>query len=315
MQKILILAVLLLVFFSSAYMSLYGLAAMFASAGIVVICMGAGMEAGKIMAIIHLHRKWSALRWLARGFYILVIAALVICTSAEILGYLSQNHVKGFLELKQNRAALNALDKEEEILKSRIEIIDSTLAGLPISYVSKRLRERENAGYSKMQSRLTEIAKEKADLEKMQIKDKSYAAPIFATARIFGIDPNRAASIFIFFIICILEPLLILLTLATSSVWLPKSQDKIKSIDPVAKAILRLINKKGDFIGTVTELLNALNSINQTALCNSSGNLLSALILGRKLQSKPLQKEFIKRGIFMAKTKNKIEISSVEYPV
>lgn len=314
MQKILLTTALFLVFGTSAFMSIYGLAAMFVSAGFVVVLMGLGMELGKIMAVIHLHRNWSALRWLAKGFYIVVIFALLMCTSAEILGYLTQHHVKGFSEIESNQSALVALNSEKKILTENIKIIDKTLAGLPSSYVTKQIKERQTAGYNEMKTRLVEITRERSNLKKMQIKNQAYSAPIFAAAKIFGIEATRAASMFILFLVLVLEPLSIGLAVAVSITWMPQHPDKKDNIDPVAKAILHLINKKGEFIGTVTELLSALNNVEQKTLCNSKREPMIPLILGRRLQSKPLQKEFIRNGIFMQIKNGIIELSKVEYP-
>ena len=145
MHKILITSALLLVFGTSAYMSIYGLAAVFAGAGIVAVLMGAGMELGKLLTVIHLHRQWSGLRYFMRGFYMLVIAALVMITSFEILGYLSQSHVQGTRDITLARTALVALDHEEQLLTGGIETIDITLAGMPETYVTKRIKERQAA--------------------------------------------------------------------------------------------------------------------------------------------------------------------------
>ncbi|MCD4761035.1 hypothetical protein K8R42_04010 [bacterium] len=219
MHKILITSALLLVFGTSAYMSIYGLTAVFAGAGIVVVLMGAGMELGKLLTVIHLHRQWSGMRFYMRGFYMLVITALVMITSFEILGYLSQSHVQGTRDITLSRTALTALEHEEQLLTGSIETIDITLAGLPETYVTKRIKERQAAGYDQMQTRLVEIAKERSDLKKQCITNRAYAAPIFAAAGIFSIDATRAASIFILILVMVLEPLSIGLAIATSAVW------------------------------------------------------------------------------------------------
>ena len=82
----------------------------------------------------------------SRCFYIVVITSLVLITSCEIMGYLSQNHVQGFRDLESNHASLAALEQEEKILRNRIETIDKTLSGLPSSYVKNVLgNERTQA--------------------------------------------------------------------------------------------------------------------------------------------------------------------------
>lgn len=239
MHKVLITSALLLVFGTSAYMSIYGLAAIFAGAGIVAVLMGAGMELGKLLTVIHLHRQWSGLRFFMRGFYMAVIVALVMITSFEILGYLSQSHVQGTRDLTLGRTALVALEHEEQLLTGSIETIDITLAGLPETFVTKRIRERQAAGYDQMQARLVEIAKERSDLEKQCITNRAYAAPIFAAAGIFGIDATRAASIFILVLVMVLEPLSIGLAVATSSAWEKKVEGERLKAEGEADSVPR----------------------------------------------------------------------------
>ena len=362
MHKLLLTLTLVLVFGTSAFVSVSGLSAVFSSAGIVIILMGCGMELGKILTVVHLHRRWKVLHWLSRGFYIMVIVALVLITSCEIMGYLSQNHVRGFLGLKSNHASLDALEQEEMILRDRIATIDNTLAGLPASYVTKRLRERENAGYEGLQVRLTEVINEKADIERQQITDKAYSAPIFATAKIFHIDEIRAASLFILFLVAVLEPLSIGLAVAVSIVWLsqyPVSQeidrpdshavksestqkeDYVKThvtqtdlpsidvkllqgdgehslvnetADPVVAAITHLVNIKGGFSGTVSELLEALNNTGYQDLVNRNGWPKAHHALGKRLKS--LEQQLAGQGIYVTRSRTeesrKVEIGRAE---
>ncbi len=347
MNKILLTLTFCLVAGTSAFISVSGLSAAFSGAGIVIILMGCGMEAGKLLSVIYLHRGWPVLNWLSRGFYATVIIALVLLTSVEIMGYLSQNHVRGFLGLKSNHASLAALNQEEKILRNRIETIDKTLSGLPASFVSKRLRERENAGYEGLQARLTEVVKEKAIVENQQITDKAYSAPVFATAQIFNIDETRAASLFIFFLVAVLEPLSIGLAVAVSRTWLPQypvsqeidrpdshalknentqkedadniKQDagvsvKIDTTDPVVASIIHLIGSVGKWSGTVSELLEALNNMDIQGLVNQIGWPEDAHSLGKRL--KRLEQKLSEQGIYVTRSRTqrqrKVEIGRVE---
>ena len=343
MYKILLTIALVLVFGTSAFVSVSALSSVFSSAGIIIILMGCGMELGKILTVIHLHRKWRALHWLSRCFYIIVITALVLITSCEIMGYLSQNHVQGFQAFETNHTSLVAFGQEEKILRNRIETIDKTLAGLPDSYVSKRIKERQAAGYDSLQARLIKIVNEKAVVEKQQITNKAYSAPIFATARIFHIDETRAASLFILFLVAVLEPLSIGLAVAVSITWLsqyPVSQEIDRAVvydntqkedadnikqdagisvkndapDPVVASIIRLIDSNGGFSGTVSELLEALNNIGQQELVGKNGWPKAPHALGKRL--KFLEQQLAGHRIYVTRSRTeesrKVEIGRTE---
>ena len=58
MYPILVTISLILVFGSSAFMSVAGLLSVFSSSPAVIIPMGLGMEIGKILTVSHLFRNW-----------------------------------------------------------------------------------------------------------------------------------------------------------------------------------------------------------------------------------------------------------------
>ncbi len=81
---------LILVFGSSAYMSVSGLLYIFPNSPWIIISMGLGMEIGKILTISHLYRNWEKYRSMMRLCYIIIIAVLTFLTSFDVMGFLSQ---------------------------------------------------------------------------------------------------------------------------------------------------------------------------------------------------------------------------------
>lgn len=222
MYPILVTISLFLVAGSSIYMSVYGLMAVFASNAPVIICMGLGMEIGKILTVAHLYRNWQKLRRLVRGLYILIISVLVLLTSIEVIGFLSLSHANAIQNLRTTQTALEGLQKEAAILQRQISTFDATLAGLPASYVTRRIKERQSSGYPQKQTRLLEIAKQQAELETRLIDDQRNSGPIYAVAQILKINETDAIAILILILVSVLEPLSIGLTVATSAAWAKK---------------------------------------------------------------------------------------------
>ena len=220
MYRILVSINLLLVAGTSAYMSVYGLMSMFVSHASVIICMGLGMEIGKVLTVSYLYRNWQKLGVFSRFLYILIVSILVFITSIEIIGFLSQSHMNGSRGVRITETALRSLKNEAQILKQHIAVIDKTLAGLPVSHVSRRIQERKTAGYEKKLARLLEISKEQSHLETELLKTRQWAGPIFAIANIMKIKKSDVAAMFILFLVLVLEPLSIGLTLAVSASWI-----------------------------------------------------------------------------------------------
>jgi len=171
---------LILVFGSSAVMSISGLLSIFSNESPIIICMGLGMEIGKILSISHLYRSWEKNNVLVKSGYIFLVFILTLLTSFEIMGFLSQCHEKSIQNNQVIRSKINALEKEESILKFQINAIDSTLNGLPETHVSRRINERKNSGYSEKQNRLLELIRQKAGLETQLISDDDNSNPVLA---------------------------------------------------------------------------------------------------------------------------------------
>jgi hypothetical protein len=225
MYPILVTISLLLVFGSSAFMSVSGLLSIFSSSPTVIISMGLGMEIGKILTISHLYRNWQKHVLSVRVWYILIISVLTILTSFEVMGFLSQCYQDATQEQQLVHSKIDTLNQEELIIKFQIETIDQTLSGLPETYVSKKINERKDSGYSRMQDRLVEIIKEKAELNAKLISDGRNKNPISGIASLFGIKDSDIITIFIPLLVLILEPLLIGLTIAANSAWINRSQE------------------------------------------------------------------------------------------
>jgi len=226
-------------------MSIYGLMSVFVNSATVMIFMGMGMEIGKILTVSHLYRHWQKLNGLTRTMYVLIVSILVLITSIEIIGFLTQTHTSITRNLQINETAQNALKEEAAILKEQISIINITLDGLPISHVSRRINERKVSGYDKKQARLMEISKQKAQLEAQIIQDRELAGPIFAVARIMRISETDAAAIFILLLVLVLEPLSIGLTVAACAAWMPSETiSEPKSQQPRSVEELKVLCKK-----------------------------------------------------------------------
>ena len=254
MRRLLLTSSLVLVAGTSAYMSIYGLMSVFTTNSEVIMLMGLGMEIGKVLVISHLYLQWQRINNLIRISYIFVIFVLSFLTSVEIAGFLSQSYVETTLNLQVSEASLSALEREASLLKEQISVIDETLAGLPAAYVSRRINERKISGYNEKQSRLSDIIKQKAEIEEAIIMNKKQAGPVFAVAKIIKTDSNNAIFILILLLILVLEPLSIGLTVAVSASFVSeKSKQEIKPQQNGSESEFGMLKKKYNL--TVDQLI------------------------------------------------------------
>lgn len=220
MYPVLITLSLVLVFGSSAFMSISGLLSIFSNNTIIIICMGLGMEVGKILSISHLFRIWPKSKSLTKTGYILIIFVLTLLTSFEIMGFLFKCHQKTVQSIHVIQSQVDALSEEAAVLRSHIHIIDQTLNGLPETHVTRRINERKNSGYEDKQNRLLEIIKHKLSLETQLISGDDNSNPVLTIAKILKMDDTFILSLFIPFLVLILEPLSIGLTIAANVAWI-----------------------------------------------------------------------------------------------
>lgn len=219
MFKYLVTICMIILFSATSYMSVSGLVSVFQANLPLIIILGVGMELGKILVIVHCYLNRDKISSAHKLFYACVAGVLILLTSCEVLGYLSLNHKASVSGTSSLQAEIKGLEAEATVLKQQINVVDKTLAGLPETYVSRRLSERKQAGYADMQKRLLEVLREKTRLKKESYKTTALSGPVYAVADIFGFDRNSVAFIFILVLVAVLEPLSIGLVIATAAAW------------------------------------------------------------------------------------------------
>jgi len=242
-------------------MSISGLLSIFSNNAIIIICMGLGMEIGKVLSISHLYRSWQSNNLLVKTGYIFIVFVLTLLTSFEVMGFLSQCHQKSVQDIHVVQSKIDALNQEESVLKDQIDIVDQTLNGLPEGHVSRRINERKNLGYAEKQNRLLEIIKQKSNLETQLISGNDNSNPVSAIAKILKIDDSIIISVFIPFLVLILEPLSIGLTIAANAAWMshkksnlhnnafPKKQDRTEGLQKLQKEFDLPVSKIAEITG------------------------------------------------------------------
>jgi hypothetical protein len=248
---------LVLVAGSSMYMSVFGLMGVFVNHAKVILCTGLGMEIGKILVVSHLYRSWETLRWPSRIFYSSVVFVLVVLTSIEVVGFLSQSQEYATHDLRIAETNLAALRSEASVIKEELSVIDSTLAGLPNSHVTRRIEERNKLGYREKQERLLEITRQEGNIQTRIITERQNAGPIFAAARIMGIRDTDAVAMLVLLLVLVLEPLSIGLTVATTAAWAGQKSTPRKTPEPVFsldKEFIELTEKHSLTVGQIVRI-------------------------------------------------------------
>ncbi len=215
-MKYIITFTLLLVFGTISYVSILSLNE-FLSIGMTGYFIGAGLEMGKLTFIIYIHRNWHHTR---RYFYI-VIAVLIAClTTAELIGYLSYNHVNSTLTSRSSEKELVALGKEKVFLEKQIDLVEKSLKELPVGFVKRKEEARNRKEYKDKVSRIAAIMHRERKLSS-DMKTVVLGGPVYATAELIGIKPTSISKIFIILLVLVWESLSTGLIVAFSAIYQP----------------------------------------------------------------------------------------------
>ena len=237
------LAVALSLSVIAAYYSIAGLTAIFAAAVIPIIVMGSILELAKVVVTLWLHEYWSRARWLMKLYLVPAVLMLMLITSMGIFGFLSkahsdQNLVSGDVQAKiaiydeKIRTEKENIEANRKALKQMDEGVDQVLGrstdekGAEKAVAMRRSQQKERA---RLQNEILQSQKSIAGLNDARApiaaevrKVEAEVGPIkYIAALIYGDNPDtnvleRAVRWVIILLVCVFDPLAIMLLLAAS---------------------------------------------------------------------------------------------------
>lgn len=235
---------------SAAFFSVIGLARVFSGAYWSIIAMGSSLEAGKLTAASYLYRHWTDMSKTMRTYLLVAVVILMGITSMGIFGYLSSAFQSNILPFQQQQQQIQLYESdkaEAEKLKaerlSREQQINQQIANLPDNFVRGRSRLMD-ANKDELAQIRTDIAHytdqirtdstKIAELKNHVLQETAHVGPIIFIAEVFGADVNHATKWLILLIICVFDPLAVILTVATNLVILKYIENKKeKVVEPV----------------------------------------------------------------------------------
>ncbi len=216
--RIALTVVMLSVYGSITYVSIKGLASFVPEAGGIIYIFGGGFEAGKLVVLIYIHRRWSSFNLLKQGYYTLVSVVLVSLTLVGMYLFITDSYSKSNVDMRSIQSELSGLKTEREFLQKQIRSVDSDLKGLPSNHVKDRFKNKKSSGYQKKEERISEILKRETELNKEKVKiEKGHLKT----------DKNSFENLYILVLVIAYEMLSIGLIFATSDVW-QKSAETVK---------------------------------------------------------------------------------------
>ena len=226
----------------AAYYSVAGLVAIFSGEPIAAIIMGVALEIAKLVAASWIYRNWQTTARLLKYYFTTAVLILSLITSMGIFGYLSKSHlehsvisggVSSQVQLIDDKISTEKenISAARKALKQLDESVDQTMArstdekGAERAASLRRSQQKERrtllASIDESQKTIEKLNVEKApiagDLRKIEVEVgpiKYVAELIYGDSSVEVID--KAVRLVIILIICVFDPLAILLLIAAN---------------------------------------------------------------------------------------------------
>ena len=206
----------LLIAFSAAFFSVFGLSKLFAGATLSVIIMAGSLEFGKLVAASFLYRYWDKKNFLQKFYMSLATIILIAITSAGIFGFLSNAYQGATVEFEKQSTTLMfkeerlaQLQEDKVFLKSELE---QAISELPENYrtAKRKLREDYQPQISEINQKLLNLKGEIGDLKTALVETGVDVGPAIYLARTFNTDIDTVVKFFIFVLIFVFDPMAVM---------------------------------------------------------------------------------------------------------
>ena len=234
------LAVAFLLSSIAAYYSVIGLTTIFPVMQIPVMIMGGALEVGKIISAMWLHRNWNRTSIFYKLYLVPSLFILMLLTSIGTFGFLSKAHsdqtlVSGDVTSKialydekikiarenidANRAALKQLDASVDQTLSRSTTEQGAERSVQIRRQQGPERTRLLRDIETEQKKIAQLNEERAPIAAEVRKVEAEVGPIKYISTFFTGESDhnsleRAVQWLIMFIVCVFDPLALVLILA-----------------------------------------------------------------------------------------------------
>lgn len=266
----------------AAFYSIAGLTAIFSTAVVPIIIMGAALEIGKITAAVWLKINWQRAKFTYKLYLVPAVAILMLLTSMGIFGFLSKAHSDQTLVTGNSSAQLALFDEKIKIQRENIDTARRSMSQLD-AQVNERLsrgtseqgveraaqlRRQQTAERNRLlkdidaaQQEIQKLNAERAPIAAELRKVESEVGPIkYIAALVYGPNPDtdlleKAVSWMIIVIVAVFDPLALVLILAAqqSITWhlaarqaSKKDQIKAESVPQAEKKTSEILESNTD---------------------------------------------------------------------
>ena len=210
----------LLIAFSAAFFSVFGLSKLFAGAELSVIIMASSLEFGKLVAASFLYRYWDKINLLQKFYMTFATIVLIIITSAGIFGFLSNAYQGATVEFeKESTALIFKEDRLKQLQEDKVylkEELQDAIEELPDNYrtARRKLREDYQPQISEINKQMIDLKGEIGTLKTALVETGVDVGPVIYLARTFQTDIDTVVKFFIFVLIFVFDPMAVMFVIS-----------------------------------------------------------------------------------------------------
>ena len=210
----------LLIAFSAAFFSVFGLSKLFAGAELSVIIMASSLEFGKLVAASFLYRYWDKINLLQKFYMTFATVILIIITSAGIFGFLSNAYQGATVEFeKESTNLIFKEDRLKQLQEDKLylkEELEQAIADLPDNYrtARRKLREDYQPQISEINKQMIDLKGEIGELKTALVETGVDVGPVIYLARTFQTDIDTVVKFFIFILIFVFDPMAVMFVIS-----------------------------------------------------------------------------------------------------
>lgn len=254
---LLLLLVALAISAVGVFYSISGLAAIFSGAVIPIIVMGAALEAGKIGAIVWMHKYWRRANLQFKLYLVPAIIVLMLITSMGIYGFLAKAHLSQVIPSGDAVSKVQILDERIATERSNIDADKKALSQMNAQVdqllgrttdengANRAVQIRRNQAKERKalqdeivaaQQNIVKLQDERAPIAAQSRKIEADVGPIrYVAALIYGDNPDsnlleRAVRWVIVILVLVFDPLALVLILAAQQTMAWAREDKLKIV-------------------------------------------------------------------------------------
>ena len=223
----------LLIAFSAAFFSVFGLSKLFAGAELSVIIMAGSLEFGKLVAASFLYRYWDKINFLQKFYMTFATIVLIIITSAGIFGFLSNAYQGATVEFeKESTNLIFKEDRLKQLQEDKVylkEELQNAIEELPDNYrtARRKLREDYQPQIAEIKKQMINLKGEIGELKTALVETGVDVGPVIYLARTFQTDIDTVVKFFIFVLIFVFDPMAVMFVISYNVALEHRDENKI----------------------------------------------------------------------------------------